>query len=325
MAQRDYAKSDTAYRGAKVAFRDVGGSTNARTLIAGTVPDRPCGHTLGVISLDAMLLSSLNSSIIDWSLRQRMAGNHLTLFIAEELAVLGRASSSYTASHIAALSFPSTVFAGDWLKYDESRAWKRGWAVTNYERKRRRAVCEATAAALFEFELDDFRWILRDNDHPVSWLASKPNSRSLDTKGFWRAEKEQDPELRDTVLAQIAFHDLKEKGFEAFLTQNDGEGWMLPETLRLADYDLGHDQRAHERQPVASALGPRFYDWQLEQSVDESWEECRRHAEVLSIINPIEKDEPKEEAPEEPEPEVPVGAQHSLFADDGRGNPKRKR
>ena len=53
---------------------------------------------------------------------------------------------------------------------------------------------------------------------------------------------------------------------------------MLPETLRLVDYGLGHDERALEPQPVASRLGPRFSDWQLAQSADESWRECHLHA-----------------------------------------------
>jgi hypothetical protein len=53
---------------------------------------------------------------------------------------------------------------------------------------------------------------------------------------------------------------------------------MLPETLRLADYDLGHDERAKEPQPVASRLGPRFYDWQLAENAEESWRECHLHA-----------------------------------------------
>ena len=70
----------------------------------------------------------------------------------------------------------------------------------------------------------------------------------------------------------------REKGIESFLTQNHGEGWMLPETLRLADYGLGHDERARHPQPVASRLGPRFYDWQLVQTTDESWRECHLHA-----------------------------------------------
>lgn len=81
-------------------------------------------------------------------------------------------------------------------------------------------------------------------------------------------------------------------GLEAFLAQNDGEGWMLPEALRLADYGLGHDDRAREPQPVAARLGPRFYDWQLEQGVEESWEECERHAALIARIVPPPTDAP---------------------------------
>jgi hypothetical protein len=115
--------------------------------------------------------------------------------------------------------------------------------------------------------------------------------RTLNPKGFWRVDKDKDPELRHTVLTLIAFHDLEAKirehggdrdaGIAAFLAQNQGEGWMLPETLRLADYGLGHDERAEQPQPVASRLGPRFYDWQLTQTAEESWQECRLHARNL--------------------------------------------
>ncbi|MGL4500541.1 MAG: hypothetical protein ACRCU2_15850, partial [Planktothrix sp.] len=84
-----------------------------------------------------------------------------------------------------------------------------------------------------------------------------------------------------TVLSQIAFHELKRLGLETFLNLNDGEGWMLPETVRLADYGLGHDTRAEEPQPVAARLGERFLPWQLEGSVEESWQECERHADNL--------------------------------------------
>ncbi len=62
---------------------------------------------------------------------------------------------------------------------------------------------------------------------------------------------------------------------------------MLPETLRLADYGLGHDDRAKEPQPVASRLGPRFLPWQLEGTPEESWEECARHAENIRRIMAI--------------------------------------
>jgi hypothetical protein len=122
-------------------------------------------------------------------------------------------------------------------------------------------------------------------------VCDKAFARTLDPKGFWRVDKEKDPELRHTVLSLIAFHDLKqtifahggdrEAGIKAFCQQDDGDGWMLPETLRLADYGLGHDARAKQPQPVRSRLGERFLPWQLEQSVEESWVECERHAHNL--------------------------------------------
>ncbi len=134
-------------------------------------------------------------------------------------------------------------------------------------------------------------WVLRGCDRSIEFLKDAAERRSLDSKGFWRVDREVDPELRHAVLTQIAFHDLqqtiashggdRDTGIAAFCAMNDGDGWMLPETLRLADYGLGHDERAKIAQPVASRLGPRFYDWQLAQSVEESWAECERHARNL--------------------------------------------
>ena len=45
--------------------------------------------------------------------------------------------------------------------------------------------------------------------------------------------------------------------------------------------DSAHDHRAKEPQPVASLLGPRFYDWQLVQSSEESRRERHLHARNL--------------------------------------------
>jgi len=153
------------------------------------------------------------------------------------------------------------------------------------------AIINALIAGIVDLEFDDFTWLLRDCDLPTAQLSDEIKAHHLSVKGFWRENKDIDPELRHTVLAIIAFHDLeqkirecggdRDKGIEAFLNQNDGEGWMLPETLRLADYGLGHDERAKEYQPVASRLGPRFYDWQLAQNPEESWRECHLHARNL--------------------------------------------
>ena len=153
------------------------------------------------------------------------------------------------------------------------------------ERLRLQVQTDAIATALFGMSSPDLRHMLADCDYPRTDPGRQP------PKGFWRVDRDKAPELRHTVLTLIAFHDLesriqaaggdREKGIEAFLAQNHGEGWMLPEILRLADYGLGHDERAQHPQPVASHLGPRFYDWQLVQSAGESWRECHLHARNL--------------------------------------------
>lgn len=103
-------------------------------------------------------------------------------------------------------------------------------------------------------------------------LGNKAFGRTLDPKGFWRVDKEKDPELRHTVLTLVAYHDLKEMivahgerdaGIAVFHNQNDGDGWMLPDTLCLAHYGLGHDDRAPNRMPSepGSESGSRCGRW----------------------------------------------------------------
>jgi hypothetical protein len=157
------------------------------------------------------------------------------------------------------------------------------WTIS--ERLRLNVILTVIAAFDFSLSQAQLNHILADCDY------RNPDDKNIEPKGFWRVDKDKDPELRHTVLTLVAFHDLEEKihacggdqkkGIEAFLNQNDGEGWLLPATLRLADYGLGHDERAKHLQPVASCLGPRFYDWQLTQTPEESWRECRLHARNL--------------------------------------------
>ena len=164
------------------------------------------------------------------------------------------------------------------------------WHLSDSDRLRTRVQLDAICAILMEIDHDMLSYILKDCSLATSQLTSNSMRQRLDQKGFWRVDKNKTPELRHTVLTQIAFQDLEDKitaagdrdqGIEAFLAQNHGEGWMLPETLRLADYGLGHDDRAQQFQPVASRLGPRFYDWQLVQTAEESWRECHLHARNL--------------------------------------------
>jgi hypothetical protein len=181
-----------------------------------------------------------------------------------------------------------------------------------------RSVLDAAMAALLGLEEQDFLWVLRDCDHPIDRVCDKRFARSLDPKGFWRVDKEKAPELRHPVLSLVAFRELKTLGLEPFLALNDGDGWHLPDTLRLADYGLGHDARANEHQPVAAALGERFLPWQLGEDVAASWEECRRHAELIQRIVPASR-EAAVAASNTPKP-----TQTSMFDDGTRPKAKKK-
>jgi hypothetical protein len=109
-------------------------------------------------------------------------------------------------------------------------------------------------------------------------------SERLPVTGFWRVGKRVNPELRHSVLTLVAFSDLHrtlaasggdwDRGIEAFLAQNDGKGWLIPETLRLADYGLGHDDRAQRSEAVASLVCSHPSDRRRARSADQGPPQC---------------------------------------------------
>jgi hypothetical protein len=305
MALPTFQREQPAWDRVKIGMMDVTSSTNARTMISAVIGGFPCGHkvpTLTPSSLSRVTVLAvpavLNSIAYDYQLRARYGATSLTWTVLEESVLPPSAvkNEHLLAVLAARLAIAGTVFAGDWqelvLCLDKhpqgeslkAKAWRSHWALTPNERLRLRCVLDAVVAKLHGISAEDFAWILRDCDHPHEVINSKDFMRTLDPKGFWRVDKGQPPELRHTVLAQVAFHDLHAIGLEAFLAQNNGEGWMLPDTLRLSDYGLGHDDRAKQPQPVASKFGDRFLPWQLNEDVDQSWEECRRHADNICAI-----------------------------------------
>lgn len=283
--------------GSKVSFMDVVASTNCRTSIATVLrTGMPCGNSCPVLYTEnaSSLAAVMNSFVFDYVTRNKCTGLHLNRHILEETVLPQCLEPGELSRRIDLLSASlwgaSEIFAPYWLDTSPgeygTHPWRRLWAVTPHERLRVRCILDAIVAHLYGLTQEDFAWILRDCDHPATLIGNSRYARRFDPKGFWRVDKDLDPELRHPVLAQIAFHDLQARGLDAFLAQNDGEGWMLPETLCLAELGLGRDERARVAQPVAAALGPRFLPWQLEQSVEESWEECRRHAEIIARIVP---------------------------------------
>lgn len=294
-------KGDRFKTGLKLSFRDIARNTDTRSAIGCLIDGFPCGHTLGVFSSSPKSIVSVafafSSIAFDWLVRKRLGGTHISLFVAEECSVSEafRRRLEVYIKHFLPLSFPDVRGAEVWISFekslDKSLAWQRLWAVTPHERCRLKAILEALAFHLYGLDLEDSRQILTGLDIPMARLRNEEFCKALDARGFWRIDKDKDPELRHTVLSLVAFHDLQEKGLDAFLAQNNGEGWLIPEQLRLADYGLGHDERAQEYQPVASRLGPRFYDWQLNEDVERSWQECAAHAELIRRIVPLPEPE----------------------------------
>jgi hypothetical protein len=244
---------------------------------------------------DCTLISGILSAFsFDFTLRVRLGGLNLSEFVMNETPLLSRESSRSNFllfRSFLQLTQVSVVFSDKILRVRDSfksQSIRKTWALSDSERRRLKAISEAILCTCFRLADEQVRTLFFATDFPSSEYGRLTN---LNPKGFWRVDKDKPPELRQTVLTLVAFHDLqekiaecggdREKGIEAFCNQNDGEGWMIPESLLLADYGLGHDDRAREHQPVASKLGPRFFDWQLAQSAEESWRECELHARNL--------------------------------------------
>lgn len=183
------------------------------------------------------------------------------------------------------LNCANQVFAVYWLmirleSIEISKShWKSLWAITSHERLRLRCILDAIIADLYGLSYNDFAWILRDCGYPLVHINEFYHT--LDPKGFWRVDKEKDPEHRHTLLSLKAFADLKSMGIDAFCALNDGEGWMIPETLTFAsnpDGTIVFDTPEGRTVPVRERLGPRFLDWQLAGTPEESWKECEMHA-----------------------------------------------
>ena len=279
----------------KVGYRDVARNTDVRSFIGAVLPSFPCSNKVPTLHLgngtfdpivNAMAL--LNSFAFDWIIRRRLGAATLNWYVLAE-AVLPRSSD---VGGLSTIVKRLNLFPKPFAAVTATRRTGTLDALHLGERLRLRSMADAITCAVFGFDAADLIHVLRDSDLPAGGVGPRSrHSTSLDPRGFWRVDRDKDPELRHTVLTLIAFHDLeskiedaggdREKGIEAFLAQNHGEGWMLPETLRLADYGLGHDDRARHPQPVASRLGPRFHDWQLVRSADESWRECHLHARNL--------------------------------------------
>lgn len=315
-----YRRQKSAREGWKLTLMDVTSATNRRTIVASvesrTASVDSCRHLVprdGKLDTVLAWAAAFGSFVFDYMARFRIGGLHVTWFQLADM-VLPRVHCAELKAITARVALVEPRFDHGWrtLVRDSPRLRQRpksAWlATTTHERLRLRCMLDAIVATLYGLERDDFAWILKDCDHPAAKLSDKAFARQLDPKGFWRVDKGEDPVLRHTVLSLAAFDDLRaaivdaghdrDAGIEAFCAENDGDGWMLPEALCLADLgltrtvDIGvYDDRARSPQPVRARMGPRFLDWQLAQTPEESWAECERHAQAILDGSPAPRAE----------------------------------
>ena len=228
MSNLSFKRRPKARHEFKVSVRRISNATNERTIVAAIVIPAPCGDKAsivdpGTIACRLSVVLMLNSVAFDFMARFRVPSTQVDYHVREELALLQRVRHFVQwpiLQSSSSLSLAGESFAGVWDALlneipgvtSVQLPWRRLWALTPHERLRLRCILDAVVAHLYGLDEDNFRWILRDCDHPLELSINKAFTRALDPKGFWRVDKTVEPELRHTVLAQVAFHDLKEKG-----------------------------------------------------------------------------------------------------------------
>ena len=301
MCNEDYRKRAILPNEPKLSHMRVAASTNRRTAISSVLFGAPTSDTAATFRSNDFrrilaLNSVMNSLVFDFLTRMRLTGLHLDYHVLGQ-NVLPDVVGSKLYHIMAELSIKLNLMSPSFALWhihanEDGRFCPAMFCVSDHERLRVFSILDAIIATTYSLDKSDFRRIIANCDYPVISLQDRGLRSSLDPKGFWRIDHDKDPELRHTVLAFVAFCDLQseieaaggivEQGLEAFVSGNNGEGWMLPEYLQLSDYGLGHDARARSQQPVASRLGPRFYDWQIAQNADEFWREMHLHARNLA-------------------------------------------
>jgi len=255
-----------AIHGYEISIMDVTSATNERTMISFLDRDSPHVSTAPILytkdhtlKRSLILIAIFNSFVFDYITRIRTSGIHITYFKLEESPL---PYHSYIDEYIinkiientSKLSFLHIKFAPDWLLIknilpDISKTnWRKNWTITFHERQRLRAELEAIIAYLYNINIDDLKWILRNDES--------------NAKGFWRVDNDKPESIRLTTLTLKAFEELNQNGIESFCKKD----WQIPKEVQ----DEFKEQ-----------LGPRFLEWQLEESIENSWKECEEHTKNI--------------------------------------------
>ena len=155
-----------------MGWRDIARATDERTLISGVIPQVGVGHTLPLIlsraepKRQAALLGCLTSMVLDYVIRNKVGGTHLTFGFFKQFPVLRPATYSNRAL---ALLVPRvlelTYTAHDMRPWAEDLGYAGppfGW--NQARRAHLRAELDAAYAYLYGLTRDELRYILDPSD-----------------------------------------------------------------------------------------------------------------------------------------------------------------
>ncbi len=203
----------------------IGSSTNSRTAISTFLDLYPAGDSVFFYRpivksyLTSLAVSTnLNSLAYDYHLRNRVGGLNLSEFIMDETSVIGPelihkhpavlafVVRLYFCAPIQSRALSSLLAESEELKeIVRKRSWREQWAVSNHERLRLRSMIDAIYAHFYGLTIQDMFYLVRGCDVPVGRYSEAGFAKVIDPKGFWRIDRDKDPELRHTVLSLIRF------------------------------------------------------------------------------------------------------------------------
>jgi len=187
-----------------IAFKDVTAPTNERTMIAAALPAYALGNTLPAfvpgtpgarvladgwryVASAPLLLATLNSFAFDFVARRKIQGQHLNLYIVEQLPVVPAESFSTQVSgqrladmvreevlHLSYTAVDMTPFARDLGYPGEPFAWDEE------DRRHRRARLDALFFHLYgisrrdaDYNLNQFTGVREDDEKVFGWFRTR--------------------------------------------------------------------------------------------------------------------------------------------------------
>ena len=199
MANNHYFSSTKAERIPKSAYMRVSSSTNSRTTIASYLAKFPaCDSVFYFVPLQESEIVAASVSMIlttfpfDYVVRHRLGGLNLSEFVMIEAALPVR--SELTTRVLSNFAFDLNLI-GPLFSHERlltTRSWDpAGQSVTNFGRATTVSMLNAVVASLMGLDSDDLRDIFSDCDLPSGSVGESDPSNP---KGFWRIDRNKDPE-----------------------------------------------------------------------------------------------------------------------------------